>query len=97
MLCSGYAARMCNRVTSSNCGVLKQTKLWGSDTFAGHYLHIHLNPLTWIGHLFVGLKIISHFILCWSKQSRLVYDLEQALWATSIAPLPQAMPQFYHA
>ena len=43
-------------------GVLIQAEFRVGDTAAGHYLHIHLDPLAWIGHLFIGLWFVDWFL-----------------------------------
>ena len=45
--------------------VLKQAELRVCHTFAGYYLHIHLNPLARIGHLLVRLGFVRLFLLDW--------------------------------
>lgn len=56
--------------------VLEQAALWVCNTFAGHYLHIYLNTLSGIGHLFVRLGFVSLFLLCWWKQAKFAQDPE---------------------
>ena len=50
-----------------NSGILEQTELGVCNTFAGHYLHIHLDPLAGIGHLLVGLGFVSVFLSAWRE------------------------------
>lgn len=75
-----------------NGGVLEQAKLLVSNTPAGYHLHIYLDPLAGIGHLFVRLGFVCFFLLGPRKHPQLSHDPEQALWATGIAPLPQPVP-----
>ena len=42
-------------------GVLEQAKLRICDTGPGDHLHIHLNPLTWVGQLLVRLRFVRFF------------------------------------
>ena len=42
-------------------GVLEQAKLRICDTGSGDHLHIHLNPLTWVGQLLVRLRFVRFF------------------------------------
>ena len=51
-----------------NGGVLVQTQFRVGDTPAGYHLHIHLNPLAGIGHLFVGFGFVRLFLLSCGKQ-----------------------------
>ena len=78
-------------------GVLVQAQLRVGDAAAGDHLHIHLDPLTWIGHLLVGLGFISWFLLFRREQAQLSHDPEQALRAAGVAALPQTVPQLHHA
>ena len=75
-----------------NSGVLEQAQLRVGDAAAGHHLHIHLDPLTWVGHLLVGFGLVGWFLFPLRKQSQLSHHPEQALLAAGIAPLPQTVP-----
>ena len=80
-----------------NSGVLVQAEFRVCDTASGDHLHIHLDTLAGIGHLLVGLGLVSWFLLFRREQPQLSHDPEQALRAAGIAPLPQPVPQFHHA
>ena len=43
-------------------GVLIQAQLRVSNTPVGHHLHVHLDPLSGIGHLLVGLGFVRLFL-----------------------------------
>lgn len=45
-----------------NGGVLVEAKLRVCNTFARDHLHIHLNTLAWIGHLFIRFGFIRFFL-----------------------------------
>ena len=76
--------------------VLEQSQLRVCNTPARHYFHIHLNSLTGIGHLLIGLWGIGLFLLFLRKHPQLAHDTEQALWPAGIADLFQTVPQFDH-
>ena len=80
-----------------NSGILKQAQFWVSNALAGHHLHVHLNTLTWIGHLLVRLWFIHFFLRSSRKQPKFAHDSEQALRAAGIASQPQPVPQLHHA
>ena len=75
-----------------NCSVLKQTQFRVCDTALRNNFYIHLNSLTGIGHLLIGLGRIGFFRLFTGKQSQPPHDPEQTLRTTGIAPLFQAVP-----
>ena len=64
-----------------NSGVLEQPQFRACDTEARNYFHIHLDSLTRIGHLLVGLGDISFFLLFLREHIQLAHDAEQALRA----------------
>ena len=80
-----------------NGGVLKQAEFRVRNAPSGHHLHVHLNPLAWIGHLLIRLGFVRFFLLGGRKQPQFTHDPEQALRAADVAPLPQPVPQFHHA
>ena len=80
-----------------NGGILEQAELRVRDTPAGHYFHVHLDPLTRIGHLLVMLGFIGFFLFNRGKQSQFAQKAEQALRAAGVAALPQPVPQLHHA
>ena len=80
-----------------NGSILEQAQLWVCNASAGYYFHIHLDPLTGIGHLLIRLGFIRFFLLGSREQPQLSHNPEQALRAAGIAPLPQPVPQFHHA
>lgn len=56
--------------------VLEQAELRVCHTFAGYYLHIHLDPLAWIGHLLIRFWFIGRFVLCRREQAQLTHNPE---------------------
>ena len=79
-----------------NGGVLVQAELRVCNTPAGHYFHIHLNPLAGIGHLLIRFWLICLLLAGWREKSQFAHNPEQALRAAGIPPLPQPAPQFHH-
>ena len=79
-----------------NGGVLVQAELRVCNTSAGHYFHIHLDPLAGIGHLLVRFGFARLFLLSCGKQAQFPHDPEQALRASGIATLAQPVPQLHH-
>lgn len=45
-----------------NGGILEQAKFVACNTPAGHYFHIHLDPLAWIGHLLIRFGLVCFFL-----------------------------------
>lgn len=80
-----------------NSGVLVKAQLRVGNAATGDHLYIHLDPLSRISHLLVGLWLIDRFLLCLWEHPQLSHDPEQAFRAAGIAPLPQSVPQLYHA
>lgn len=79
-----------------NSSILKQPQLRICDTAAGNHLHIHLDTLTWIGHLFIGLSFVGVLGLFGRKHLQFPHNPEQAFRTAGVATLLQAVPQFYH-
>ena len=79
-----------------NSGILEQPQLWVRDTFTGYHLHIHLDPLSRIGHLVVGLWPVGRLLFRLRKQAQLPHDPEQALWVAGVPSLTQTVPRFHH-
>ena len=75
-----------------NCSVLKQTQFRVCDTALRNNFYIHLNSLTGIGHLLIGLGCIGFLRLFAGKQSQPPHDPEQTLGTTGITTLSQAVP-----
>ena len=46
-----------------NRGILEQAKLLVCNTPAGHYFHIYLDSLAWIGHLFIRFGFVCFLLL----------------------------------
>ena len=80
-----------------NGGVLVQTQFRVGDAALGDHFHIHLDPLTRVGHLLIGFGLISWFLFCLWEHPEFPHHPEQAFRAAGIAPLLQAVPQFHHA
>jgi len=79
-----------------NGGVLVQAELRVCNTPAGHYFHIHLDPLAGIGHLLIGLRTVDLFLAGRREKPLLAHNPEQALRAAGITTLPQPVPQLHH-
>lgn len=75
-----------------NSSVLKQAQFRVCNTAVRDNFYIHLDPLTGIGHLLIGLGRIGFLRLFAGKQSQPPHDPEQALRTAGIAPLFQAEP-----
>ena len=75
-----------------NCSVLKQTQFRVCDTALRNNFYIHLDPLTGIGHLLIGLGRIGFLRLSGGKQSQPPHDPEQTFRTAGIAPLSQTVP-----
>ena len=88
----GQEAQACELV---NGCVLVQTQFRVCNTASGNHLHIHLDTLSGIGHLLVGLWLVGGFLLFRREHSQLPHDPEQALRAAGVAPLPQTVPQLH--
>ena len=80
-----------------NGGILEQPKFRISDAAAGNHLHVHLDPLSRISHLLVGLGFIGWFLFSLRKQAQLSHHPEQAFRTAGVAALTQPVPQFHHA
>ena len=80
-----------------NGSVLEQAELRVRNAPAGHHFHVHLYPLAGIGHLLVRLGLVRFFLPGGRKQPQFTHDPEQTLGAADVAPLPQPVPQLYHA
>ena len=78
-------------------GVSEQTKLRICNAGSGNHLHIHLNALSGMGHLLVGLRFVRLFRLFSRKHAHFAHNAEQALRAPGVAALPQTVPQLNHA
>ena len=79
-----------------NGSILEQSQLRVCNTPPGHYLHIHLDPLTWVIHLLVGFWRIPLFLFLFRKHTHPPHHPEQALRSAGIAPLAEPTPQLYH-
>ena len=75
-----------------NCSVLKQTQFRVCDTALRNNFYIHLNSLTGIGHLLIGLGRIGFLRFSGGKQSQPPHDPEQTFRTAGIAPLSQTVP-----
>ena len=54
--------------------VLDQTQLRIRDTAAGDHLHVHLDPLTGIGHLLIGLGRVGFLLFLRREHPRSSHD-----------------------
>ena len=78
-------------------GILEQAQFGVCDAFTGNHLHIHLDTLTGICHLFIGLRGVLLFRLFCREQAHFAQDAEQAFRAAGVAALAQAVPELQHA
>ena len=77
-------------------GILEQTQLRVCDALARYHLHIHLDSLAGIGHLFIGLGFVWFFLFRNREHPQLPHHPEQTLRAARVSTLTQPMPQLHH-
>lgn len=78
-------------------GVLEQAQLGICDTGLGNHLDVYLYSLAGIGHLLVGLSLVSGFLLNTMRKAQSAQHTEQALRAAGITSLSQPVPQLRQA
>ena len=79
-----------------NGGILEQTQLRVCDASAGNHFHIHLNPLSRIGHQLIGLWFVWFLLFRNREHPQLTHHPEQTLRAARVSTLTQPMPQLHH-
>ncbi len=80
-----------------NGSVLEQAQLWVSNAGAWNHLHINLNALTGIKHLFVGLGLMDLARFGRWEHPQLAHGTKQAFRTTGIASFAEAVPKLDHA
>lgn len=69
----------------------------GSVAVAWNHLHIDLNSLSGIGHLFIRFGLIGWFCLRLREKPQFAHDAKQAFRTAYIASFSQLVPKFHHS
>lgn len=70
-----------------NGGVLEKTQLWVGDTGTWNDFHIHLDPLTGVGHLLIRLGDIRLFRFGHRQQFHASHNAEKGFGTPGVASL----------
>lgn len=75
-----------------NGGVLEKTQFRVGNTGAWDDLDIDLNPLTRVGHLFIGFGRVGHFLLGSRQEFQASHDTEEGFRPAGVAVFAQPTP-----